>query len=633
MSILNQVRKAYLNFYAGKNHHVVPSASLVPENDPTTLFTGSGMQPMVPYLLGQKHPLGARIANSQRCLRIGDIEEVGDLRHTTFFEMLGNWSLGDYFKEEQLTWLFSFLTEVLALEPRRLMVSVYAGNTELRIARDDDAAVIWQKLFASKGIEASISEHPEKEGVGNNRVFYYGEAHNWWSRAGAPRNMPVGEPGGPDSEVFWDFGDQGQHAASAWRDQLCHPACDCGRFLEIGNSVFMQYAKTADGFTSLPQKNIDFGGGLERLAAAVRDTPDVFLLDVFEPARSELMRLSGKRYEHTPEDTRAFRVILDHIRAATFLIADGVLPSNKDQGYFVRRLTRRAIRFGAKLNIRQDFCASIAQSFIEYYRETYPVVRQQAKTITEALTGEEEKFRATLAAGLKIFASATQPLSAGATIPSDVVFNLWQSYGFPQELTVELAQEKGLRIDHTAFQEYFARHQEVSRHSLAAKFQGGLADHSEQSIQYHTATHLLHQALRTVLGADAVQKGSNITPQRLRFDFAFPRKLTVDERARVEQIVNEKIQANIPVERREMSLNEARSAGALGLFGEKYGERVSVYRIGDFSLEMCGGPHVERTGVLGVFAIVKEEAVSAGVRRIRAVLRPLDIAYTGNHSS
>ncbi len=613
----NEIRSAYLKFFEERGHTVIPSASLMPENDPTTLFTGSGMQPLVPYLLGQEHPEGTRLTNSQKCFRSQDIDEIGDNRHTTFFEMLGNWSLGDYFKTEQLEWIFTFLTDVAGLDPNRLYVTVFAGNEALGLPRDEESVALWKALFSKKGIEAQAVENAEQNGMGNGRIFFYPENKNWWSRSGKPADMPVGEPGGPDSEIFWDFGaDLGLHERSEWKDQPCHVNCDCGRFFEIANSVFMQYKKIEAGFELLPKQNVDFGGGLERVAAAKLNNPDVFKLDVFSKPLSTIEQLSGKSYTQSAEITHAMRVILDHLRAATFLIADGAIPSNKDQGYFTRRLIRRAVRFGHTLGITGDFCAEIAQSYIATYEQAYGELKEKQPLIIEEIKKEESKFKQTLAKGLREF----EKLVNQAAITGEQAFILFSTYGFPLEMTQELAAEHGLEVDIPEFEAQMKKHQDLSRLGAEQKFAGGLSDHSAESTKLHTATHLLHQALKNVLGPEVEQKGSNITPERLRFDFNWPEKMTPEQIKAVEDMVNEQIQRGLDVTFEEMDINEARSNGAIGLFEEKYGNRVKVYKMGDFSYEICGGPHVRNTSELKSFKIKKEEASSAGVRRIKAVV-------------
>lgn len=623
---VNEIRSKFLFYMKDKGHAVVPSASLVPENDPTTLFTGSGMQPMLPYLLGQPHPLGKRIADSQKSFRSQDIEEVGDNRHTTFFEMLGNWSFGDYFKEEQITWMWDFLIDELKLDPKNFYVTCFAGND--MVPRDTYSAEVWQKLFVQMGIEAKVSESPEAGMKEDERVFYYSEKKNWWSRSGVPANMPEGEPGGPDSEMFYDFDptrEKNIHGTSTWADEPCHVNCDCGRFLEIGNNVFMQYKKTATGFEELPQMNVDHGSGLERYAAALRNDPDVFNVDVFDAPKETIESLSGKKYGMEAKTTYAMRVVFDHIRSATFLISDGVVPGNKDQMYFVRRLIRRAVRFARNLGINQNFTKDIAASFIETYKEEYKNLEEKRGMILSEMDKEESKFRATLEKGIKEFEKI-----ATSNISGTDAFNLLQSFGFPIELTEELAKERGLTVDREGFDAEKKKHSEESRTASAGKFKGGLGGDGEMETKYHTATHLLHEALRQVLGENVQQKGSNITAERLRFDFSYGEKMTDEQKKKVEDIINDVVAQDLPVTREEVSYDEARARGAIGLFDDKYTDKVSIYTVGKqtgkrgeadmFSLEFCGGPHVEHTGVLGKFKIVKEEAVSAGVRRIKAVL-------------
>ena len=634
----HEIRSRYLEYFQKQNHTIVPSSSLLPENDPTTLFTGSGMQPMVPFLLGQQHPLGTRIVDSQKCFRSQDIEEVGDNRHTTFFEMLGNWSLGDYFKKEQIPWMFDFLTNTeqgLGLDPQHLYFTCFRGNEEIGIPKDTESAELWQALLQKKNIDAQIIDFPERDGMQSGRIFYYDEKKNWWSRAGIPGNMPVGEPGGPDTEMFWDFGEHlGLHEASQWSKEPCHVNCDCGRFLEIGNNVFMQYQRTETGYELLPQKNVDFGGGLERLAAAVRNDRDVFMIDIFTPLKTLLEHASGKKYtDNDPTITKAFRVILDHIRAATFLIADNAIPSNKDQGYFTRRLIRRAVRFAHHLGIKNNFCASIAEAVIEGYREAYPKLLEQKKLVLSELEKEEIKFKRTIDQGIKKFNELLKEHPTNTILSTEDVFDLYQSYGFPFEITQELAIEHGRNVDEQQFRIKVKQHQEESRAGSEQKFKGGLIDHSDMSVKYHTATHLLHAAVLKILGSHAVQKGSNITPERLRFDFAHNEKLTTEEIQAVENLVNAAITRDYPVSFQIIPVAEAKAKQAIGLFAGKYEEMVKVYTVGDpeglpvadpnaptFSREFCGGPHVPHTGVIGHFKIMKEEAVSAGVRRIKAIV-------------
>jgi len=617
----NKIRAKYLKFFKDKGHVIIPSASLIPENDSTTLFTGSGMQPLVPFLLGESHSLGKRLVNSQKCFRSEDIEEIGNNRHTTFFEMLGNWSLGDYFKKEQISWIFEFLTKEIKLDPKRIYVTVFRGTKNKEITRDNKSAKIWQQEFAKVGVDAKIVDNVEKKGIQNRRIFFYPEEKNWWSRAGTPIKMPESEPGGPDSEIFWDFGkERNLHENSQWKDLPCHPNCDCGRFMEVGNSVFIEYIKTKNTFKFLPKKNIDFGGGLERILAAANDNPDIFLIDIFEDAKRKIEEISGKKYAKNKEQTFAFRVILDHLRAATFLISDGAVPSNKDQGYFTRRLIRRAVRFGNNLGIKQNFCKQISNSFVEFYKDVYPELEKNKDKIFEEIDNEESKFKQTLGKGLSLFKRETEKIQQGQVIPGKQAFYFYQSFGFPIELTQELAKEKGLKVDVEGFNEEIKQHQKLSRVGAEMKFAGGLANHSEQNIKYHTTTHLLHASLRQVLGEHVEQKGSNITSERLRFDFSHPNKMTDEEKKQVEDLVNKWIKQNIEVVCEEISYEKAKEKGALGLFKDKYGDKVKVYLIGDVSREICGGPHIKKTGDLGKFKIIKEESISIGIRRIKAVL-------------
>ncbi len=624
---LETIRNRYLKFFERQGHTIIPSSSLVPENDPTTLFTGAGMQPLLPYLLGQTHPEGKRLVDSQKCFRAEDMDEVGDNRHTTFFEMLGNWSLGDYFKQEQLQWFFWFLTDDLEISANRLYVTVFAGDPVLNLPKDTTSASIWKELFTKKGIRAKEVEIGSVEngsatGMQGGRIFYYDARKNWWSRGGAPETMPVGDPGGPDSEVFFEF----VHIAhDAKYGKECHPNCDCGRFMEIGNSVFMEYVKNTDGsFSPLPQKNVDFGGGLERIAAALADSPDIFKIDVLAKGVAVLEKISGKSYEDgLDEYKRSFRIIADHIRAALFLCADGVAPGNKDRGYIVRRLVRRALFNARKLGLKDNiWIANIVDVYADCYADFYAEIDSRGETIRTTLFDEANKFSETLEAGLKQFEKSVK---AGNLTAKDI-FDLYQSYGFPEELSVELAKERGITVDTRELAAHKEEHRSRSRVGSEQKFKGGLADTSDKSVQYHTATHLLNQALRMVLGGHVYQKGSNITPERLRFDFPHDKPMTAEEIQEVERIVNEKIAEALPVNKITLGLEEAYNAGAVGVFGERYPETVTVYRIGDpqkgyFSQEICGGPHVENTSkLLGRFQILKEESISRGTRRIRAIL-------------
>lgn len=615
----NELRRKYIQFFVDREHAEIPSASLVPENDPTTLFTGSGMQPIVPYLLGEDHPSGKRLVDSQKCFRSQDIEEVGDNRHTTFFEMLGNWSLGDYFKDEQIPWMYEFLTKEVGLDPKNLYVTAFQGNDQ--VERDEASVALWKAQFEADGIDAEVVENSEQDGMQGGRIFYYDEKKNWWSRSGVPNNMPIGEPGGPDTEMFWDFGvERGLHEISEWKDEPCHVNCDCGRFVEIGNNVFMEYQKIETGFDPLPTKNVDFGGGFERILAAKLGTPDIFETDLFDGARVAIAEASGRKYGQNEEDTFAYRVVLDHIRAATFLIADDVFPSNKDQGYFVRRLVRRAVRFAKNLGVENALASRVAEAYIETYKDAYPQLAEKRDVILSELEKEEAKFAKTLEKGMREFNKLWEKQGS---ITGDDAFNLYQTYGFPLELTEEIAAEHGQEIDRVAFKAEFDKHKNLSRAGSAGKFAGGLADDSEETKRLHTATHLLHQALRTVLGDHVEQKGSNITAERLRFDFSHPEKMTPEQKEEVEKLVNAQIDAALPISFALMSPEAAKDAGAIGLFEDKYanmGGQVKVYSMGDFSKEICGGPHVDNTSDLGSFKIKKEQASSAGIRRIKAIL-------------
>lgn len=636
---LSQLRHKYLDFFASppRSHAVIPSAPLVPENDPTTLFTSSGMQPLVPYLLGQPHPKGTRLTNSQKSFRSQDIEEVGDNRHTTFFEMLGNWSLGSYFKADQLSWFFEFLTQEIGLDPAKIYVTVFRGNEQLSIPRDTESVKIWQALFKTAGIEALDIDLAEVKGLQNGRIFYYDEKKNWWSRSGVPSAMPAGEPGGPDSEVFYDFGTELQlHEQSKFKDLPCHVNCDCGRFLEIGNSVFMQYQKSSDpanggaggSFKELPQKNVDFGGGMERILAASSNERDIFKTNAFELLIAQIEKLSGQQYE---TNQNSFRVIADHVKAATMLAADGVYPSNKEQGYFSRRLLRRAIRHGKLLGINQAFLSELVPLVAEMYGDTYPEVKDQAAKIKSVFADEETKFSRTLEKGLKEF----DKLVAGQdSLTAVLAFQLYETFGFPIELSIEEAQQRQLKVPadiETQFSQLKHQHAASSRTASVGMFKGGLADHSEVVTKYHTATHLLHAALRKLLGDEVKQKGSNITEERLRFDFSFSRALTDQEKIQVEQQINAWITADLPVTKQVMSKTEALKSGAVAFFIEKYPDEVTVYTIGSdaekdwVSKELCGGPHVTHTGEIGLLKLAKEQAVGAGVRRIYAQIKGIAI--------
>jgi len=624
-----QIRNAYLEFCKKNGHVVVPRALLVPYNDPTTLFTGSGMQPMIPYLLGEEHPNGTRIADSQTCLRAQDIDEVGDNRHTTFFEMLGNWSLGDYFKGDQLPWIYEFLIDVVGLDPNKLYATCFIGDEANNIPRDTESAEIIKKIFADKGVDAKTADiGSEADGYQRGikpgeRIFFYDAAKNWWCRAGKIGDMPVGEPGGGDSEIFYEF-DFIPHNTEYGPN--CHPNCDCGRFIEIANSVFMEYIKTEKGFEKLPKQNVDFGGGLERIAAARINSPDMFKISVIWPIVEELERLSGKTYD---SHTNAMRVIADHLRAATFLAVDGVVPSNKEQGYVMRRLVRRAIRFAFDLGIEQNFLEHVVPVIIGIYEADFTEIAAKKQEVIDVLAKEEKIFRQTLRKGLKELEKFATDGLTGAEI-----FTLYDTYGFPLELSTEEAFKQNIQLSETWREEFNAKMAEQRERSHTASkgvFKGGLGGHTEQHKKYHTATHLMYQALRDVLGNHVIQRGSNITEERLRFDFSHPEKVTPEQIAEVEKIVNEQINNDLKVSWAEYPTEEATGPlGALGQFGDRYGDTVKVYKmIADgaekpFSFEICGGPHVDHTHQLledgKRFKILKEEASSAGVRRIKAVL-------------
>lgn len=603
-----QIRSLYLSFFEKQGHVIIPSAPLVPENDPTTLFNSSGMQPLVPYLLGQPHPSGKRLVNSQKAIRLQDIDEVGDNRHTTFFEMLGNWSLGDYFKQEQLSWLFEFVTKKIGLEPKRLFVTVFEGNAS--VPKDETSIGMWKELFSTVGIDA-------KE---NERIFAYPAKKNWWSRSGEPEKMPPGEPGGPDSEMFFDFGEDLQiHEQSLWKNESCHPNCDCGRFMEIGNSVFMQYKKEANGTLSeLPQKNVDFGGGLERIVAASNNNSDVFRTDLFSAVIHTLETISKQTYGSNDAVTQAMRIIADHTRGAVMMMADGVLPSNKQQGYVLRRLIRRSLQYLRQLEVKEwKSISELVFPFVEVYKEAYPQVIEQKQQIKDALAEEAERFGKTLEKGMTEIAKID-------VLNGTKAFKLYETYGFPWEMTAEIATQKGQTVDRDEFETEFKKHQELSRTAAAGMFKGGLADHSDQTTRLHTAHHLLLAALQKIVDPSIKQRGSNITAERMRIDVSFGRKFTSEELGKVEQLVNSIIKQQLPVIRVDMPREQAETIGAQMEFGRKYPDQVSVYFVGDqndfFSAEFCGGPHVINTKELGVFKITKEEASSAGVRRLYATL-------------
>lgn len=619
----NEIREKYLKFMSKRGHSIVPSSGLVPENDPTTLFTGSGMQPMLPYLLGERHPKGTRVVDSQKCFRAEDIEEVGDNRHTTFFEMLGNWSFGDYFKEEQIQWMFEFLTDEIGIDPNHLYISVFGGDEKNQLPKDEVAPKVWQKLFEQKGIKAGVADiGSEEQGYQRGmkegeRIFYYEAKKNWWSRAGVPDNMPIGEPGGPDSEMFYDFGTEHDKSFG----EHCHPNCDCGRFMEIGNNVFMQYIKRGEGkFEELKNKNIDFGGGLERLSAAANRDNDVFKVDLLNNIVLEIEKLAGKKYAN---NLIAFRVIADHIRGAVFMIGDGVFPSNTEQGYFVRRLLRRAVRFADSLGIKSGEFKNLVLAVIHTYETHYTNLSNQKDIIVDVVAREEEQFRKTLEKGLK----ELEKLAIKGNLSGEDAFVLFTTYGFPYELTEEIAQSRNIIINRTEFDSAMVKHQVESRSGAEQKFKGGLADHSEKVVQYHTATHLMLAGLRKYLGSDIHQAGSNITGERLRFDFTYPEKVAREMLDKIEEFVNKAIKTGGDVTIDMMSKATAESDKTIeGSFWDRYPDEVKVYTItghtGEvFSRELCGGPHVLKLeDIKGTFRITKEESSSAGVRRVKAVL-------------
>ncbi len=577
--------EAYLRFFKEKKHAIIPSSSLIPEHDPTVLFTTAGMHPLVPFLLGQPHPLGKRLANNQKSLRTDDIEEVGDASHHTFFFMLGNWSLGDYFKKEAIEFSFEFLTSKkwLGLPKEKIYVTCFAGDKDAQ--RDEESAKNWEKVGIPKG-----------------RIYFLPKKDNWWGPAGKTG------PCGPDTEMFFDTG----------REKCgkeCKPGCGCGKYFEIWNDVFMEYNKTAEGkFEKLKQQNVDTGMGVERTVAVLNGLQSDYETELFKPIMQKIKGLSHSFNE------RSARIIADHLRAVVFVLGEGkgIVPSNVEQGYVLRRLIRRSVRHARLLGIEGKFCNEIAKKVIEIYSDEWPELKKNSGLIFKELEAEEEKFARVLGEGIKVVEKIFR--KEGKVSGKDA-FLLYQSFGFPLEMTVEIAKEKGLSIDRAEFEREFERHQEISRQAAAGKFKSGLADHSETAVRMHTATHLLHAALRKVLGEHVQQKGSNITPERLRFDFSHPEKVTEEQLRKAEKLVNEAIAKGIDVKRQEMKLDEARKKGALAFFESKYvPEKVSVYSIGDVSKEVCAGPHVQNTKEIGKFKIVKEEAVSAGVRRIKAVI-------------
>jgi alanyl-tRNA synthetase len=587
-----ELRQKYLDFFKSKGHAVIPSASLIPENDPTVLFTPAGMFPLVPYLLGERHPAGVRLCDVQKCIRTIDIDEVGDASHLTFFEMLGNWSLGDYFKDESIRWSYELLTskEWFNIPVEKLAVSVFEGDENA--PRDEVSAKIWQEC-----------------GIPEDRIFYLPAENNWWI-AGTTG------PCGPDTEIFYitDKEPCGED---------CSPACDCGRYLEIWNNVFMEYNKQKDGtYIPLEEKNVDTGMGLDRTIAVLQGKKSVYETDLFAPIISKIEELSDKKYDDGDEIMRAMRIVADHCRTAVFILGDekGVTPSNMDQGYILRRLIRRAVRYGRTLELPKQFTWQVAKVILDEYGSVYPELIANKTRIHDELNKEEAKFAKALGRGLNEMEKLTRDMSEGDTIDGKSAFRLYDTYGFPIEITCELAQERGLKVDTKGFDEAFAHHQEISSQGSEQKFKGGLADSGEKTARLHTATHLLLAALRNKFGDSVEQRGSNITAERARFDFNFDRKVTREELDELEEWVNNAIAADVPITMEEMPLEQAQKEGAVGIFTSKYQDVVKVYTAGEFSKEICGGPHAKRTGELGTFKIKKEQSSSAGVRRIRAVL-------------
>jgi alanyl-tRNA synthetase len=640
----NEIRQKYIDFMVKQGHVAIPSAALVPDNDPTTLFTSSGMQPLVPFLMGEPHSMGTRLVNSQKCFRAEDIEEVGDNRHTTFFEMLGNWSLGDYFKKEQLPWIYSFLIDEVGLDPKNIYASAFLGDEANGVPRDTEAVEILQEIFSKRGVSNGVAEIGSEENgyvrgmKEGERIFYYDAAKNWWSRSGKPEKMPIGELGGGDSEIFYDFGTPHD---TKWGEH-CHPNCDCGRFIEIGNSVFMEYIKTENGFEKLPKQNVDFGGGFERITAAANNDADVFKTDLMWNVITQINSLSGKFYFGNEE---AFRVITDHIRGAVFMIGDGVMPGNSEQGYFVRRLLRRAVRYADILGIPAGELQNLADSVITTYGDYYKNLAEKRDTIKHAIAVEEEQFRKTLENGLKQFnkislqvhvttkevdgkkvLDTSNPQTKQA-ISAQNAFELFTTYGFPIELTQEIATEKGLVVDKAGFEKLMEEHREKSRAGAEQKFKGGLADSSEQVVRLHSANHLMLAGLQKELGGHVHQAGSNITGERLRYDFTHPEKVERDVLDRVEAYVNNAIKEGGTVTMEIVPKSVAEKDPTVeASFWDRYPEDVKIYTMKTtsgviVSRELCGGPHVEKLeDIKGTFKIVKEESSSAGVRRVKAVL-------------
>jgi alanyl-tRNA synthetase len=584
-----ELRRMYIDFFIARDHKEISTSSLIPENDPSVLFTTAGMHPLVPYLLGEKHPLGKRLVDVQKCLRTGDIDQVGDANHLTFFEMMGNWSLGDYFKKESIPMSHEFLTKVLGIPRERIFVTVFAGDASA--PRDDESAEIWKGL-----------------GYQDHQMFYYGKKENWWGPAG------LTGPCGPDTEIFFDTG-------KAKCSERCEPACGCGKYVEIWNNVFMEYTKDIDGnYVKMPVKNVDTGLGLERVLAIMNQVSSVFDTALFTPIIQRIEALTGVKYEENA--FRPFRIVADHLRAAVFVLGDdkGVAPSNVDQGYILRRLIRRAYRYLTQMNASAGAMGRIAEVVMDQYHEVYPELSRNRGFVVKQLDQEEEVFSRALEQGLKMATKYLAKTADSKILEGKDVFRLYDTFGFPLEFTQELAEEKGIAVDTEGFHRLFAEHQEKSRAGAAQKFRGGLADNSAETTKLHTATHLLNAALRRVLGDTVYQRGSNINPERLRFDFSFDRKVTPEELKEVEHIVNQAITDGVDVAYEEMSVDEAKARGAIGVFTDKYGERVKVYSIGTYSKEICGGPHVMNTRELVSFKILQEGSSSAGVRRIKAVI-------------
>ena len=588
-----ELRYKYVNFFKSKGHSHIASASLIPENDPTVLFTTAGMHPLVPYLLGQIHPEGRRLVDWQKCIRTGDIDDVGDASHLTFFEMLGNWSLGDYFKKEAIEWSFEFLINELGFDKEKLHVTVFEGDSDA--PRDEESADYWKAL-----------------GIPSTRIHYKPKKDNWWGPAG------LTGPCGPDTEMFIDT-----DKTACSKD--CSPGCNCGKYIEIWNDVFMQYNKTEDGkYIPLTQKNVDTGMGIERTIAMLSGKKNVYETEVFKPIIAKIESLSGKIYNTNDEITKAMRIIADHIRTSTFIIGDerGIAPSNLGAGYVLRRLIRRAVRYGKKLNIKPPFMSNISEIVINMMGDLYPELIENKQRIFTELEKEENKFEETLEKGMHELEKILPKLEQNKqdTISGRLAFKLYDTYGFPFEFTKEIASERGFKIDEDGFNEAFEKHRQLSQTAQTQSFKGGLADHTEMTTRLHTATHLLHRSLKNILGEHVNQKGSNITPERLRFDFSHPDKIEEDALKKIENMVNEQIEKKLDVTMNVMSLDEAKNLGSIALFTDKYEQQVKVYFIGDFSVEVCGGPHVNNTGELGKFKIVKEQSSSAGIRRIKAIL-------------